>query len=341
MSRKLGHPPPATLARLHAGLPGGRRGRRLSAHIARCPACARVCAQLDAVSATLREAPRPPLPTAIERQILMAMTAEAARRQAARPPQPARSQPARPPQAGHSGGRRHAHRRPSAPLPPLAATTAVAGVLAICAGFGYLLSFTRTSPPSPAPIAVPPASLTARPAVSGTGQGDGPSATADSRIPVSGVTTSPASGSSHTAAFLVTDSNITYQKATLGMQVRYTLAVRKPAPAVRQGQPSATPATILTPSPPDSGTSPVVTPPGGVSPPRVAIPAAQEPPSEALVGCVLHLTGDVAPMFVDRATYQSEQVYVIAVADEAWVVGIGCTASRPTLITSVQFSSAR
>jgi hypothetical protein len=56
---------------------------------------------------------------------------------------------------------------------------------------------------------------------------------------------------------------------------------------------------------------------------------------------VLHLTGDVPPMFVDRATYQSEQVYVIAVADEAWVVGIGCTASRPTLITSVQFSSAR
>src|SRR5579859_5555218 len=118
MSRKLGHPAPATLARLRAGLPRGRHGRRLSAHIARCPACARVCAELDGVSDTLREVPRPPLPTAIERQILMAMTDEAAR-----------SQPARPPQARHSGGGRHARRPPSAPLPrllPLAATTAIA-----------------------------------------------------------------------------------------------------------------------------------------------------------------------------------------------------------------------
>jgi hypothetical protein len=55
---------------------------------------------------------------------------------------------------------------------------------------------------------------------------------------------------------------------------------------------------------------------------------------------VFHLTGDVAPKFVDLATYQSEQVYVIAVPDEAWVVGIGCTAARPALITSVGLSSA-
>jgi hypothetical protein len=158
---------------------------------------------------------------------------------------------------------------------------------------------------------------------------------------VSGVTTSPASGPSHTTAFLVTNSSITYQKSTFGTQVRHTLAVQKPAPAVQQVQPSATPTMILTPGPPDSSASPVVNPPGGASTTQESIPAAQVPPSQALVGCVLHLTGDVAPMFVDRATYQSEQVYVIAVADEAWVVGMGCTASRPTLITSVQFSSAR
>jgi hypothetical protein len=53
---------------------------------------------------------------------------------------------------------------------------------------------------------------------------------------------------------------------------------------------------------------------------------------------VLHLTGDVAPKLVDLATYQSEQVYVIAVADEAWIVGTGCTAARPALITSVELS---
>jgi hypothetical protein len=43
---------------------------------------------------------------------------------------------------------------------------------------------------------------------------------------------------------------------------------------------------------------------------------------------------------IDLATCQSEQVYIIAVADEAWVVGIGCTAARPALITSVEPSSA-
>src|SRR5208282_3716945 len=111
MSRKLGHPAPATLARLHAGLPGGRHGRRLSAHIAHCPDCARVCAQLDAISATLGETLRPPLPAVIERRILMAMTAETVRRQ-----------------AGHAARGRHARRPPSASFPrlvPLVDTTAI------------------------------------------------------------------------------------------------------------------------------------------------------------------------------------------------------------------------
>jgi hypothetical protein len=53
----------------------------------------------------------------------------------------------------------------------------------------------------------------------------------------------------------------------------------------------------------------------------------------------MHLTRDVQPEFVDRATYQSEPVYVIAVEDEAWVVGIGCTARHPALITSVQLTT--
>ena len=73
---------------------------------------------------------------------------------------------------------------------------------------------------------------------------------------------------------------------------------------------------------------------------RLSAHVAEVAPSRPLVGCVLHLTGDVAPKLVDLATYQSEQVYVIAVADEAWVVGIGGTAARPALITSVELSSA-
>lgn len=59
-------------------------------------------------------------------------------------------------------------------------------------------------------------------------------------------------------------------------------------------------------------------------------------PSSQLVACVLHLTGGVPPSFVDRATYQEKPAYVFAVPDEAWVVGIDCTASHPALITSVR-----
>jgi hypothetical protein len=82
MTRALGHPAPVALASLRAGLAGGHRGRRLCAHVARCPRCARVCTQLDAVTATLREAPRPSLPTAAGCRIVAALTTEAARRQA-------------------------------------------------------------------------------------------------------------------------------------------------------------------------------------------------------------------------------------------------------------------
>ena len=60
-------------------------------------------------------------------------------------------------------------------------------------------------------------------------------------------------------------------------------------------------------------------------------PAKVAPP-ESLIGCVLHLTGNVPPEFVDRATYQARPAYVFADADEAWVVGIDCTAARPALM---------
>jgi hypothetical protein len=231
-----------------------------------------VWTQLDAVSATLRESSRPTLPTAVERRIVSALAAEAARRR-----------------AGRSGGRRHAARASSLRS---VIVPAVAMALAVCAGFGYLLSLAGTSSPSPVPVTGPPASLTAGPVPSGT-----------------------ASGAS-AGKFLVTDSHTSYRKATLRTQVSDTLADEHSAPAVRRAKPAATPTATT------AGSS------------------SASSPSQALVGCVMHLTGDVAPEIVDRATYQSEQVYVIAANDEAWVVGIGCTASHPTVITSVKLSAA-
>ena len=55
----------------------------------------------------------------------------------------------------------------------------------------------------------------------------------------------------------------------------------------------------------------------------------------ALRGCVLHLTGGVAPRLVDRATYQGEPAYVIASSTRVWVVGLGCTAAKTELVVSV------
>lgn len=66
-----------------------------------------------------------------------------------------------------------------------------------------------------------------------------------------------------------------------------------------------------------------------------ALPAAEGASSAQLSACVLHLTGQMRPRLVDRATYQGKPAYVIAVTNRAWVVGTGCTASNPELIASV------
>jgi hypothetical protein len=97
------------------------------------------------------------------------------------------------------------------------------------------------------------------------------------------------------AAFTVTASGTNYLPATLALQVRAQLARSA----------------------------------------KTALPAAEAAPSAQLSACVLHLTGQLRPSLVDRATYQGKPAYVIAVTNRVWVVGTGCTASNPELIASV------
>jgi hypothetical protein len=138
-------------------------------------------------------------------------------------------------------------------------------------------------------------------------------------------------------AFLVTDSGTRYRKATLRTQVRDRLSARVTVPAVGPAQPSLSwPMTSRAPGAAIAGPRARAS----VGPLSAAGHAAAVTPSEALVGCVLHLTGNVPPTFVDRATYQSQAVYVIAVPDRAWVVGLDCTAAHPMLITSVPLAAA-
>jgi len=69
--------------------------------------------------------------------------------------------------------------------------------------------------------------------------------------------------------------------------------------------------------------------------------AAVSAPTAALAGCVSHFTGSAVPGLVDKATYDGKPVYVIAVSSRAWVVGRGCTATDPELITTVSLAGLR
>src|SRR5215470_14466931 len=80
MGRRLGHPDPEALACFCAGMVGERRGRRLSAHVSRCPRCAVTCARLDAVLAALATASVPVLPSMAERRVISAIDAESGAR---------------------------------------------------------------------------------------------------------------------------------------------------------------------------------------------------------------------------------------------------------------------
>jgi hypothetical protein len=115
--------------------------------------------------------------------------------------------------------------------------------------------------------------------------------------PTASASSSSASASfAGTVPFLVTASGTRYEAATLAAQVRARLHVPATSGGAAAGHGSA--------------------------------------PTAALRGCVVHLTGGLPPRLVDRATYQGDPAYVIASSSHVWVVGPGCTAANPELITS-------
>lgn len=199
-------------------------------------------------------------------------------------------------------------------------STAAGSLVAILlvAGLGFGLS--RATPSSsssgaasggvaiPAAGEVPsPASSSAAAAGSGAAgssaggfgtAGAGPKAGQTEAVPEPEQTVSP--------FFAVTVSGTSYEEPTLAAQVRGKLA------------PSGGKNTF-------AGTFPAPT-----TNPRTSVT-----PSAALRGCVLHFTNGAAPRLVDRATYDGQPAYVIASSTQVWVVGLGCTAAKPELITQV------
>src|SRR5215471_1071224 len=78
-----GHPDGETIAAFRDDLLPARKAARIAAHLAECPRCAEVDAQLAAVTAALARTPTPPMPASLTARIDAALAAEAAARSAA------------------------------------------------------------------------------------------------------------------------------------------------------------------------------------------------------------------------------------------------------------------
>src|SRR5215471_20783538 len=77
------HPDDETIAAFREDLLPARKAARISAHLAECPRCAEVDAQLAAVTAALARTPTPPMPASLAARLDAALAAEVAARSAA------------------------------------------------------------------------------------------------------------------------------------------------------------------------------------------------------------------------------------------------------------------
>src|SRR4029077_6052924 len=81
-----GHPDDETIAAFREDLLPARRAARIAAHLAECPRCAEVDAQLAAVTAALARTPTPPMPASLPARLAPALPAGVGPRPAPGPP---------------------------------------------------------------------------------------------------------------------------------------------------------------------------------------------------------------------------------------------------------------
>jgi hypothetical protein len=80
MRGEMTHPDTDVLAEFRAGLITGRRGAKITAHLARCERCTAVDDQLAGVSALLASVPAPAMPDGVAQRLDTALAAEVANR---------------------------------------------------------------------------------------------------------------------------------------------------------------------------------------------------------------------------------------------------------------------
>ena len=312
-----GHADAATLAAFREELLSARKAAQVSAHLAACPRCAALEAQLAEVTTLLNRAKAPPMPDALTARIQAALAAEATARTAATAPHATPAPVAVPAMAaaGHDGmrgsgnggraredpGRRagwRGHGRSWLALRVAAVTAAVA----VIAGGGYGVSQLLTG---------------GNPAMNGgaSGAAEGPNIKVKSRGPASrasagGLRSAP---SSHTGASASSNgitkappviiSGTNYRPKSLGAQASAVLnRLKHAAPS------SAKPFPTLAPSQEQAG------------------------PFPHLRSCLIHVSNGQSPQLVDLAHYLGNPALIVVLPGvnggrpQALVVAPGCTA---------------
>ena len=322
-----GHVDPETLAAFREGLLPRRKAGRVTAHLAECPQCAGLDAQLAGLPALLAHAPAPPMPDALTARIEAAIAAEAAARSAQAPagvpaadahvpsadtgvPGTEAAPGTSAPPAGPRGAARSGRRQRAAPgrsRLALGITFAAAAVVVI-AGGGYEVSRVVAGGPgasgASSSIAGPPARIPAAPGQNGIGgnqsQGGGSSG-------------AHSPGPDHAAAgtaavYPVVTSGTNYRASQLKAQVQAALTrSQAAAPASGSGTPS----------------------PGPVS--RVS-------------ACLAVVTKGQRPQLVDVARYEGKPAIVVVVPAgahtlRALVFAQHCPVTGADLLNSVTLPS--
>ena len=318
-----GHADAATLAAFREELLSARKAAQVSAHLAACPRCAALEAQLAEVTTLLNRATAPPMPDALTARIHAALAAEAAARTPAAAPHAAPGPAAVPAMAGAAGhdgvqgsnghrasggtGRRtgwRGHDRSWLALRVAAVTAAVA----VIAGGGYGIAQL----------------LTGSPAVTGASSGAaaGPNIKVKGPVPrmSGGFGAAPASGpggsnshrSATTLAPLVIISGTNYQPTSLGAQASAVLA-------------------HLTPSA-HSSARPV---------PTVAPAGEQASLFPHLQACLIHIDNGQRPQLVDLAHYLGHPALIVVLPgtngarSHALVIASGCNSTTAHVLARV------
>ena len=154
---QLTHPDSDVLAEFRAGLVTGRRGARISAHLAACERCAGVCDQLAEVSTLLAAVSAPAMPDPVVQRLDGVLAAEAARRHDSE----RTAGDGSPGRATSPPPRRHWDFR----LVAVRVLAPAAAVVLLAAG-GYGLSRIGSSPTTSSAAAAAPSPTQSRPAVS-------------------------------------------------------------------------------------------------------------------------------------------------------------------------------